>query len=127
MRSCAGLLATLVVSACGDKGTSRVAEAPGVTEVEAPAPELALRVSESVTVWYTGARADTAADGRTCIERVMEIRTGTRVVPVPLLYTAEIPTLANDTTIEVRIWRHCVPADRYRVHLRTGQPTRTGS
>jgi len=54
----------------------------------------------------------------------MEIRAGRRVVPIPLLYTGEIPTITDDSTLQVHIWRHCVPADLYRVNLRTGQPTR---
>jgi hypothetical protein len=72
-------------------------------------------------------RADTSADGRACLERVMEIRAGGRAVPVPLLYTGEVPTIANDSTLQVHIWRHCAPADLYRVNLRTGQPTRVGA
>lgn len=115
-----------LVAGCGDKGTAREAETPRAARVEAPSPELALNVSDTVTVWFTNARADTTADGTACLERVMEIRERSRVVPVPLLYTGETPTLTNDSTIQVHIWRHCVPADLYRVHLRTGQPTRAG-
>jgi hypothetical protein len=57
----------------------------------------------------------------------MEIRAGGRAIPIPLLYTGETPTITNDSTLQVHIWRHCMPADLYRVHLRTGQPTRAGS
>jgi hypothetical protein len=88
--------------------------------------DIALQVSDTVAVWFTSARADTSAAGTACRERVMEIRSGPRVVPVPLLYTGESPTMASDSTIQVHIWRHCAPADLYRVHLRTGQPTRVG-
>lgn len=114
----------LFVAGCGDKRSTQLADvAPGVAKAE----ELALKVSDSVAVWFTNSRPDTAADGRACVERVMEIRAGSRVVPVPLLYTGETPTIRNDSTIQVHIWRHCVPADLYRVHLRTGQPTRAGT
>jgi hypothetical protein len=115
--------ALLIAAGCGEKGAVRPADiAP-----PASADELALRVSDSVAVWFTSGRADTSADGRACLERVMEIRAGAHVVPVPLLYTGEVPTIANDSTLQVHIWRHCVPADLYRVNLRTGQPTRVGA
>ena len=91
-----------------------------------PAAELALQVSDSVAIWFTRARADTSAEGRECLERVMEIRVRERTIPVPLLYTGEVPTITTDSTVQVHIWRHCVPDDLYRVNLRTGQPMRVG-
>ncbi|MBP2647739.1 MAG: hypothetical protein H6Q77_1363 [Gemmatimonadetes bacterium] len=129
MRVCAGWLASLVLAGgCGEKGTGRPADtAPTAPKAEAPAAALALQVSDSVAVWFTSARADTAADGTACLERVMEIRAGARAIPIPLLYTGEAPTITSDSTLQVHVWRHCVPADLYRVHLRTGQPTRAGS
>lgn len=112
-----------MVTGCTEKDTAKLVEAVPV----APIAELALKVSDSVAVWFTSARADTSADGTACLERVMEIRAGSRVVPIPLLYTGEIPTITSDSTLQVHIWRHCVPADLYRVNLRTGQPTRVGA
>jgi hypothetical protein len=119
------LLGAMVLGGCTGKDSARALppSPAGSTSQEA---ELALRVSDTVTVWFTSARADTAADGRGCLERVMEIRSGTRLVPVPLLYTGEAPRLTSDSTFQVHIWIHCAPADLYRVHLRTGQPTRAG-
>ena len=118
-----GVVAAFVIAAgWGEKGSVRPVES--VATVPLPAAVLALQVSDSVAVWFTSARADTSAEGRACLERVMEIRAGTQVVPVPLLYTGENPIPNNDSTIQVHIWRHCVAADLYRVHLRTGQPTR---
>lgn len=119
------LFASLLLHGCGEKGSSRPADVTPVATRE-PEDELALRVSDSVVVWYTGSRADTAADGTACRERVMEVRAGARTIPIPLLYTAEVPTIANDSTLQVHIWRHCAQSDLYRVHLRTGQPTRAG-
>lgn len=115
--------ACVAAAGCGDKGTAKPVE----VVPPAPAAELALKVSDSVAVWFTGARTDTSAAGVACVERVMEIRAGRRAVPIPLLYTAEIPTMTNDSTLQVHIWRHCVPADLYRVNLRTGQPMRAGA
>jgi len=117
------ILFAVGLGACGDKHAAKPAEAAA----SAPVAELALKVSDSVAVWFTSGRADTSADGRACLERVMEIRAGAHVVPVPLLYTGEVPTITNDSTLQVHIWRHCVPADLYRVNLRTGQPTRVGA
>jgi hypothetical protein len=123
VRFCAALLGASLLNGCG----RREAPPPVGPPEGVVAAELSLQVSDSVAVWFTRARADTSADGTPCRERVMEIRSGQRTVPVPLLYTGESPIIATDSTIHVHIWRHCVPADLYRVHLRTGQPTRVGS
>ena len=127
MRPRTTLLASLVLGACGDKGIARAVDSVPSSAAEVPVPQLALQVSDSVAVWFTSARTDTSADGTTCLERVMEIRAGGRTIPIPLLYTGENPTITSDSTLQVHVWRHCVPADLYRVHLRTGQPTRAGS
>lgn len=118
----AAALTLLVLCACGTKD----AAPPASSVPESEPAQLALQVSDSVSVWFTSARADTAADGTSCRERVLEIRAGKRAIPVPLLYTSESPVITSDSTITVHIWRHCVPADLYRVNLRTGQPTRAG-
>jgi hypothetical protein len=90
----------------------------------APGSALALRVNDSVSVWYVASRPDTSASGKPCIERVMEIRNGARVIPVPLLYTGEVPVLLRGSSMAVHVWLHCVPTDLYRVNLHTGQPLR---
>lgn len=121
MRPGAALL-LLVLCACSTKdATPAASSAP-----ESGPAQLALQVSDSVSIWFTSARADTAADGASCRERVLEIRTGSQAIPIPLLYTSESPVITSDSTITVHIWRHCVPADLYRVNLRTGQPKRVG-
>jgi hypothetical protein len=115
----------LAVVACGRKETTPPPSSdPPPAVVDA---ELALQVSDSVAIWFTSARTDTSAEGTACRERVMEIRVRDRAIPVPLLYTGEVPTITTDSTVEVHIWRHCVPADLYRVNLKTGQPTRAGA
>ena len=118
------LLAVLVLAGCGDRAPARSADPVDV--VASKADELALQVSESVSVWFTSARTDTSAEGTECRERVMEIRDHDRTIPVPLLYTAGLPRITSDSTFDVHIWRHCVPADLYRVNMITGQPTRVG-
>ena len=119
------LLAVLTLAGCGDRAPAR---SSGPAAVDAPtAGDLALEVSDSVSIWFTSARSDTSAEGKECRERVMEIRAHDRTIPVPLLYTGELPHITSDSTVEVHVWRHCVPADLYRVNLRTGQPTRAGA
>jgi len=125
------LLALMAVGCTADRADgSRKADDSGETGkgsgAPAAAPVLALQVDDTTSVWFASGRADTGAAGAPCLERVMEIRAGARVIPIPLLYSGESPTPVNDSTIQVHIWRHCVPADLYRVHLSTGQPTRVG-
>lgn len=119
----AALGALLLAGCVARERTPPAAAKPPAAETA----ELALHVSDSVAIWYTGARADTSADGTACRERVMEIRTRDRSIPIPLLYTGEVPVLTSDSTIEVHLWRHCVPADLYRVNLRSGHPTKAGA
>ena len=118
------VIALLAVTACSRRDEAR--PFPPVTATSTAA-ELALRVSDSVAIWFTSARVDTSASGSECRERVMEIRVRDRTIPVPLLYTGETPTITTDSTVQVHLWRHCVPADLYRVNLKTGQPTRAGA
>lgn len=118
------------VASCG--GQPR-AEAPAVqgaaTAAEtsgpaAPADSLVFRTPRGVELWYTLAREARDSAGTACLERVLEIRAGDRRIPVPLLYTRDVPRLVNDSTVSARIWNRCAPGDEYRVNLRTGQPVR---
>ena len=90
--------------------------------VAAPRDSLAARGPDSVSVWFTLERQDHDSAGRACLDRGLEIRRGARRIAVPLLYTEEAPRLVDDTTMEAVLYRSCVPLDRYRVDLRTGQP-----
>ena len=63
-------------------------------------------------------------DGRSCVDRAIEIRRGGTRVPVPLLYTGEAPEILNDTTLRARLSNGCRPGDAYLVDLRTGRPVR---
>jgi hypothetical protein len=89
-----------------------------------PADSLALSNGEGLEVWFTLARTARASDGKECVERGLEIRRAGSRVPVPLLYTAETPTLLNDTTMRAVLWTHCKPVDPYLVDLRSGRPVR---
>jgi hypothetical protein len=87
---------------------------------------MVLRTPRGVELWFTLARTGHDSAGRGCIERGLEARDGTRRIPIPLLYTAEIPRLVNESTVSARLWNHCAPGRTYRVNLRTGQPLRAG-
>ncbi len=88
-----------------------------------PSDSLVLSLAEGAGIWFTIAREATAADGRSCLERGLEIRDSAGARLVPLLYTGEAPLLVDDSTVEVHLFRDCKPDTPYRVNLRTGQPT----
>jgi hypothetical protein len=90
--------------------------------VEAPQDSLALTAPGGVEVWYIGARTGRDSAGGACIERSMEIRRDGATTLIPLLYTGETPTLANDSTLRTNLWLNCRPMRRYEVNLRTGRP-----
>jgi hypothetical protein len=88
------------------------------------ADSLVLTAPGGVEVWFTMARTGKAANGKTCIDRTLEIRRGGTRVPVPLLYTGTAPELIDDTTMRARLSNACTPGDAYRVDLRSGRPAR---
>lgn len=87
-----------------------------------PAESLALSRGEGGEIWFTLAREATGEDGRSCLERGLEIRDSMGVRLVPLLYTGEVPVRIDDSTVQVHLFRDCRPDALYRVNLRTGQP-----
>jgi len=118
----AGLAVLLLVLAC-DSPPARTPVPDAVT----PSPRvdsLALTAPGGVEVWFTAARPAADSSGRSCTERVMEIRREGRRIAIPLLYTGQAPRLVNDSTLEVPIWLHCRPGNVYQVSLATGQPVR---
>jgi hypothetical protein len=116
--SCSGRPTT---GAPASDGAPAASETPTAA---APADSLLLRAPRGVELWYTFAREDHDSAGGSCLERALEIRAGDRRVPVPLLYTRDLPRLVNESTVSARIWNRCAPGDEYRVNLRTGQPAR---
>ncbi|MCU0622169.1 MAG: hypothetical protein MUC69_11780 [Gemmatimonadales bacterium] len=56
----------------------------------------------------------------------MEIRREGGRIAIPLLYTGEAPTLANDSTLRAHLWLHCRAGRLYEVNLRTGRPVPAG-
>ncbi len=114
-----------VVLSCGGSSTDQP-----VSGAERKAPSvlrdsLVLAVTSAGTeVWFTLVRRAQHSDGTSCIERGLEIRRQEKRIQVPLLYTAETPTLLNDSTMQARLWTNCVPGDIYHVDLRTGRPLR---
>lgn len=113
-------LAAVLVSGCRPEPRPAPANSGAATQ---PADSLAVSRG-GVEVWFTLARTAQGSDGKPCLERGLEIRQAGRRIPVPLLYTAETPTLLNDTTMRGILWTQCKPLDSYLVDLRTGRPVR---
>jgi hypothetical protein len=120
-----GTIALLLglASGCGPKQESPPA-ADSVAQAPRPADSLVLTAPGNVEVWFTDARSARDSAGRTCVERVMQIRRNGQRIAIPLLYTGSIPRLVNDSTIEAPIWLDCRPGNLYQVDLNTGRPAR---
>lgn len=115
-------LAALLLSACQPGQPPRVNGETGDTSK--PSDSLVISNADGVEVWFTLARVAQGPDGKTCVERGLEIRRGETRVQVPLLYTGTPPVLLDDSTIRALLWNHCRPVDAYRVDLRSGRPLR---
>jgi hypothetical protein len=108
--------------ACGERPGPHPAGAAASIPAP-PADALVATTPDGTELWFTLARAD-SGDGRSCTDRALEIRHGTKRVPVPLLYTSAAPELVNDSTVRARLSTQCRPGAAYLVNLRTGQPVR---
>lgn len=115
-------LAALLLSACRPGQRPRVNGETG--DASKPSDSLVISNADGVEVWFTLARVAQGPDGKTCVERGLEIRRGETRVQVPLLYTGTPPVLLDDSTVRALLWNHCRPVDAYRVDLRSGRPLR---
>lgn len=113
----------LLLAACSTKPPERPA-ADSVAQAPRPADSLVLTVHGGVEVWFTDSRSAKDSTGKSCVERVMQIRRAEQRIAVPLLYTGSIPRIVNDSTIEAPIWLNCRPGNVYQVDLKTGRPAR---
>jgi hypothetical protein len=118
-----GALLASTLSGCGGGVSDRPARH---TEAQAPrlADTLALVAPGGVEVWFTDSRSARDSAGKSCVERVMQIRRAGQKIAVPLLYTGSTPRVINDSTIEAPIWLNCRPGNVYQVNLHTGRPVR---
>ncbi len=117
---CRRALLSAAVAGCGGGAEREAApDAPATTFVDS----LALTSPGGAEVWFTDGRVAQDSLGVTCRERAMEIRTPRDTVPVPLLYTGEVPTLENDSTLRARVWLNCQARALYLVNIRTGRPS----
>jgi hypothetical protein len=121
------LLIGALISCAGDQAAKTPpadAASGNSNEAAVPPDSLVLRLGDGTELWYTLSREDKDTTGATCLERTLEIRAQSRKIPVPLLYTRDVPRPINDSIVSARIWSRCAPGDEYRVNLRTGQPVR---
>jgi hypothetical protein len=131
-RRAAALAAGVALAACtggadaqrtsqpADLAQSPAAQLPRSLELP---DSLLFRLESGGEVWWTIARESADSAGSTCVERGLEVRRDATRVGVPLLYSADVPEVVDDTTIQVRLWTDCVPGRMYRVNVLTGQPT----
>lgn len=115
----AGLL-YLAVLACGDQMEGHPAERRPAAD--RTADSLVLTTGTGAEVWFTLVRPATGGNGKQCVERGLEIRSGGKPTKVPLLYTGAAPELLSDTLMRARLWSNCTPGEPYLVNLRTGHP-----
>jgi hypothetical protein len=115
------------LAGCGGGGEQEALPADSPAPSEHPATtfvdSLVLTAPGGAEVWFTDGRVAQDSLGARCHERAMEIRTPQDTVPVPLLYTGEVPTLENDSTLRARVWLKCQPRALYLVNIRTGRPS----
>jgi hypothetical protein len=134
LRAGAAAAALLLAACAGDAPRAETAAGGDDGSAGAPATQLprSLALPDTMLfvlasgheIWWTIARESADSTGATCVERGLEVRRGGGAgVAVPLLYSADVPEIVDDTTIQVPLWTGCVPGRIYRVDTRTGQPT----
>jgi hypothetical protein len=115
------------LAGCGGGGEREAIPADAPARPDRPTTtfvdSLALTAPGGAEVWFTDGRVAQDSLGVACSERAMEIRTPRDTVPVPLLYTGEIPTLENDSTLRARVWLNCGAQALYLVNIQTGRPS----
>jgi len=119
------LVVVLLAAACS---TERPGDGEQVRPtISVPSPgyrdSLVITAPGGEQVWFTSGREAASAEGDTCVERTMQIRSARDTVAVPLLYTGQAPVLVDDSTIRADLWLNCRPGRSYLVHLGTGRPT----
>ena len=118
------LILPILLTACSPEQHPRSATDTSSTRVP---DSLVATGTEGSEIWFTLARVGHRADGTSCVERGLEIRRGTRRIPVPLLYTGAAPTFVDESTLHAELWNQCQPVAAYRVSLLTGRPVRERS
>ena len=83
---------------------------------------LVLTLGGGAQVWFTAMRQGKDSAGTACIERAVEVRRDSLRLPVPLLYTREVPLPLNDSQFRAVLYRDCMPVAVYRVAAADGMP-----
>lgn len=115
---CLGALA--MVWGCSRADRSQKPE-PAGSSVE-PRDSMVLSSPSGTEVWFSLTRMSRSAEGTPCTERGLLIRRDGRRIQVPLLYTGDVPTLFDDSTLRAVLWSNCRPMTAYLVDLHTGRP-----
>jgi hypothetical protein len=127
MKRLSGLcLGLVLLSGCSSDTPEERSDRPSAVVITPSASwrdSLVLTAPGGREVWFTTGRHGQGAEGQACVERSMQIRSGTDTLIVPLLYTGAAPVLVDDTTMQAELWLDCAPGRTYLVHLGTGRPT----
>jgi len=107
-------------SRASGEATSRDAAEPAA----APADSLVLQGPGGIEVWFTHTREATSLEGEPCLERALEVRSGSTSRGIPLLYTRDAPTLLGDDAIRAVLYNNCTAGAAYRVDFATVSPRR---
>jgi hypothetical protein len=89
----------------------------------APPDTHILDLSDGTEVWFTVGRVGHGPTGAPCLERGIQLRKGPLKMPVPLLYTSEMPVVLNGKLV-ASLSTNCVSGDDYSIDPKTAQPTK---
>lgn len=121
----ASAMAVVLAAACAPSPESTARpDSTAAAPAPAPADSLVLQGPDGVEVWFTDAREATSPAGELCLERALEVRTGSSRRGVPLLYTREAPTLLGSDAIRAVLYNNCTAGAAYRVDFATISPKR---
>ena len=119
-----GLVVGTLAILAGCKKAERDLHQKSADEPVEPPESLASALRPGQEIWFTLSRNAQSPDGKPCVERGLEIRTTGKRIPIPLLYTREVPVLLNDSTLRAKLYTNCGAIASYRVDLRSGRPVR---
>ncbi len=127
-----GLAAVAALTGAACRAGQPAATPSATTAAPPPAPPalptdtMVAQAAGGYQIWLAEGREARDSAGAPCYERSVEIRRGTAVTKVPLLFTTKAPTALGRSNLRAELMRNCRVVGVYRVDLATGRPTRIG-